>query len=111
MIDDNREIESDEENNNNKISQEGPHSALCDEEFYDAVETGLDKIDEENQIRDRLKQKVVSIPTSPTTPVAKHRLWPEVMMSELFSVEQTLNHSPILFRSTKYLWSNFTTLD
>ncbi|XP_046752312.1 ceramide transfer protein [Diprion similis] len=58
--------------------EEGPHSTLCDEEFYDAVETGLDKIDEENQLRDRLKQKVVSIPTSPTTPAAKHRLWPEI---------------------------------
>ncbi|KAK2582663.1 hypothetical protein KPH14_004941 [Odynerus spinipes] len=58
--------------------EEGPHSALCDEEFYDAVETGLDKIDEENQLRDRLKQKSVTILTTPTTPVVKHRLWPEI---------------------------------
>lgn len=59
--------------------KEGPHSALCDEEFYDAVETGLDKIDEENQLRDRLKQKSVSILTPPNMPAAKHRLWPEVI--------------------------------
>lgn len=58
--------------------EEGPHSALCDEEFYDAVETGLDKIDEENQLRDRLKQKSVSILTTPTTSAVKHRLWPEI---------------------------------
>lgn len=58
--------------------KEGPHSALCDEEFYDAVETGLDKIDEDNQLRDRLKQKSVSILTTSTMPAAKHRLWPEV---------------------------------
>ncbi|KAL2717654.1 collagen type IV alpha-3-binding protein [Vespula squamosa] len=57
---------------------EGPHSALCDEEFYDAVETGLDKIDEENQLRDRLKQKSVTILTTPTTSAVKHRLWPEI---------------------------------
>ncbi|KAF7408715.1 hypothetical protein HZH66_003252 [Vespula vulgaris] len=58
--------------------EEGPHSALCDEEFYDAVETGLDKIDEENQLRDRLKQKSVTILTTPTTSAVKHRLWPEI---------------------------------
>ncbi|XP_043664390.1 ceramide transfer protein isoform X2 [Vespula pensylvanica] len=61
-----------------KSYKEGPHSALCDEEFYDAVETGLDKIDEENQLRDRLKQKSVTILTTPTTSAVKHRLWPEI---------------------------------
>ncbi|XP_043256945.1 ceramide transfer protein isoform X1 [Colletes gigas] len=58
--------------------EEGPHSALCDEEFYDAVETGLDKIEEENQLRDRLKQKSVSILATPTMSASKHRLWPEI---------------------------------
>lgn len=59
--------------------KEGPHSALCDEEFYDAVETGLDKIDEDNQMRDRLKKKSVSISVDPVvTSVSKHKLWPEV---------------------------------
>ncbi|XP_034948656.1 ceramide transfer protein isoform X1 [Chelonus insularis] len=59
--------------------EEGPHSALCDEEFYDAVETGLDKIEEENQLRDRLKQKSVSISTNPpATSATKHKLWPEI---------------------------------
>ncbi|XP_076751697.1 ceramide transfer protein [Xylocopa sonorina] len=65
--------------------EEGPHSALCDEEFYDAVETGLDKIDEENQLRDRLKQKSVSILTTPTMSAVKHRLWPEI---EKITMEQ-----------------------
>lgn len=60
-------------------SQEGPHSALCDEEFYDAVETGLDRIEEENLLKDRLKQKSVVRPMTPTTPAARHRLWPEVI--------------------------------
>ncbi|XP_014225867.1 collagen type IV alpha-3-binding protein isoform X2 [Trichogramma pretiosum] len=58
--------------------EEGPHSALPEEEFYDAMETGLDKIEEDNQIKDRLKQKLVAIPATPTTPAAKHRLWPEI---------------------------------
>ncbi|XP_015598669.1 collagen type IV alpha-3-binding protein isoform X2 [Cephus cinctus] len=58
--------------------EEGPHSALCDEEFYDAVETGLDKIDEDLQLRDRLKQKSVSLPSGIATPAVKHRLWPEI---------------------------------
>ncbi|XP_015117412.1 collagen type IV alpha-3-binding protein [Diachasma alloeum] len=58
--------------------EEGPHSALCDEEFYDAVETGLDKIDEDNQLRDRLKKKSVSVALSPVTPAKSHKLWPEI---------------------------------
>ncbi|XP_033218744.1 ceramide transfer protein [Belonocnema kinseyi] len=58
--------------------EEGPHSALCDEEFYDAVETGLDRIEEENLLKDRLKQKSVVRPMTPTTPAARHRLWPEI---------------------------------
>jgi collagen type IV alpha-3-binding protein len=71
--------------------KEGPHSALCDEEFYDAMETGLDKIDEENEIKDRLKQKSVAIPTTPTTPAVKHKLWPEVGEAKRFQLFSELN--------------------
>lgn len=35
--------------------QEGPHSTLPDDEFFDAVESGLDKIEEDRQLRVRLK--------------------------------------------------------
>lgn len=35
--------------------QEGPHSTLPEDEFFDAVETGLDKIEEDRQLRVRLK--------------------------------------------------------
>ena len=51
---------------------------MNDEEFYDAMESGLDKVEEESQIKDRLKQKAVEIPTTPTTLASNHRLWPEV---------------------------------
>ena len=32
------------------LLQEGPHSALNEEEFYDAIETALDRQDEEDAI-------------------------------------------------------------
>lgn len=35
--------------------QEGPHSTIPEDEFFDAVETGLDKIEEDRQLRVRLK--------------------------------------------------------
>lgn len=35
--------------------QEGPHSTLPEDEFFDAVESGLDKIEEDRQVRVRLK--------------------------------------------------------
>lgn len=35
--------------------QEGPHSTLPEDEFFDAVESGLDKIEEDRQLRVRLR--------------------------------------------------------
>ncbi|XP_050333096.1 ceramide transfer protein isoform X1 [Bactrocera neohumeralis] len=35
--------------------EEGPHSTLPEDEFFDAVETGLEKIEEDMQIRAKLK--------------------------------------------------------
>lgn len=37
------------------VFQEGPHSTLPEDEFFDAVETGLDKIEEDMQLRAKLK--------------------------------------------------------
>lgn len=59
--------------------QEGPHSVLADDEFYDAVESGLDKMEEEQELRERLKSgQVIPITPPPTSPACQHRLWPEV---------------------------------
>lgn len=57
--------------------QEGPHSTLNEDEFYDAVETGLDKLEEEVMLRERLKQPTIVAKLSTTKPT-QHRLWPEV---------------------------------
>jgi hypothetical protein len=64
-----------------RLLQEGPHSALNDEEFYDAVETGLDRMDEELELHDRLKtkqQQIVAGPCKAPSKACQHRLWPEV---------------------------------
>ncbi|PSN49326.1 Collagen type IV alpha-3-binding protein [Blattella germanica] len=58
--------------------EEGPHSALNDEEFYDAVETGLDKIDEEMEMRDRLKNKQQPPAGKAVSKASQHKLWPEI---------------------------------
>lgn len=59
--------------------QEGPHSVLADDEFYDAVESGLDKIEEEQEFRERLMNgQAVPVTPPATSPACKHRLWPEV---------------------------------
>lgn len=61
------------------VLQEGPHSVLADDEFYDAVESGLDKMEEEQELRERLKTgKVIPNTTPPIVPTDDHRLWPEV---------------------------------
>nr|CAH7726226.1 unnamed protein product [Callosobruchus chinensis] len=58
--------------------EEGPHSVLADDEFYDAVESGLDKIEEEQELRDRLKSGQVPVTPPATSPACQHRLWPEI---------------------------------
>lgn len=59
--------------------QEGPHSVLADDEFYDAVESGLDKMEEEQELRERLKSgQIIPVTPPPTSPATSHRLWQEV---------------------------------
>lgn len=61
--------------------QEGPHSTIGEDEFYDAVEAGLDKIDEEQQYLERLKNKQV-VRFASQAPA--HPLWPEVIPKLIF---------------------------
>jgi collagen type IV alpha-3-binding protein len=65
-----------------QLLQEGPHSTLNDEEFYDAVETGLDRMDEELELHDRLKtkqqQQIVVGPCRTPSKACQHHLWTEV---------------------------------
>ncbi|CAG7835936.1 unnamed protein product [Allacma fusca] len=55
--------------------EEGPHSALNEDEFYDAVELGLDRLEEEEAFKERLKSMPVSVPRSQAQ---SHVLWPEI---------------------------------
>ena len=55
--------------------QEGPHSTIGEDEFYDAVEAGLDKIDEEQRYLERLKSKQV---VRFASQAPDHPLWTEV---------------------------------
>ena len=63
--------------------EEGPHSQLGEDEFYDAVETALDKLDEELEMKDQLKEMVAK----QLSPVAGHRLHGEI---ERVSMEQLM---------------------
>jgi len=81
----------------NSFLQEGPHSTLPEDEFFDAVETGLDKIEEDMQLRFKLKlqsqisQTLVNVPHEAVAEgeeareefgtgaeAISHALWPEV---------------------------------
>jgi len=63
--------------------EEGPHSQLGEDEFYDAVETALDKLDEELELKDHLKEMVAK----QSSPPAGHRLHGEI---QRVSVEQLM---------------------
>ena len=44
------------------------------------MESGLDKAEEDSQIKDRLIQKSTKMPAPPTKSAINHRLWPEVKL-------------------------------
>ncbi|KAG4078758.1 hypothetical protein HA402_015348 [Bradysia odoriphaga] len=79
--------------------EEGPHSTLPEDEFFDAVESGLDKIEEDRQLRARLRLQSQQSQISTASSVSKdteensssqsdefgtggiarnHRLWPQI---------------------------------
>lgn len=62
--------------------EEGPHSVIGEDEFFDAVESALDKMDEEEEFRERLRQKQLA---APQKPAATHPLWPQI---EKLTMEQ-----------------------
>uniref|UniRef100_A0A646QCI9 Ceramide transfer protein n=1 Tax=Hemiscolopendra marginata TaxID=943146 RepID=A0A646QCI9_9MYRI len=57
--------------------EEGPHSAINEEEFFDAVDASLDKMDNEEEKRqlNRLKMKQ---PVKTHASLTQHTLWPEI---------------------------------
>ncbi|OXA62811.1 Collagen type IV alpha-3-binding protein [Folsomia candida] len=63
--------------------EEGPHSALKEDEFYDAVELGLERLEAEQDFRDRLKS--IAPISAPESEARMHPLWPEI---ERVSLEQ-----------------------
>ncbi|CAG5029501.1 unnamed protein product [Parnassius apollo] len=65
------------------LRQEGPHSTLPDDEFYDAVETGFDKMEEERCARvvppaERTRDEVELPPPAIDNRLTVHPLWPEI---------------------------------
>nr|XP_032519553.1 ceramide transfer protein-like [Danaus plexippus plexippus] len=67
----------------NIIRQEGPHSTLPDDEFYDAVETGFDKMEEERCSRvappaELTRDEVELPPPAVDNRLTVHTLWPEI---------------------------------
>ncbi|XP_068620035.1 ceramide transfer protein [Battus philenor] len=63
--------------------EEGPHSTLPDDEFYDAVETGFDKMEEERCARvvppaERTRDEVELPPPAIDNRLTVHALWSEI---------------------------------
>ncbi|XP_039759642.1 ceramide transfer protein [Pararge aegeria] len=63
--------------------EEGPHSTLPDDEFYDAVETGFDKMEEERCARvappvEVTRDEVELPPPAIDNRLTVHALWPEI---------------------------------
>ncbi len=65
------------------LIQEGPHSALKEDEFYDAVELGLDRLEAEEEFKNRLKS--IAPIKAPLSGTRMHPSWPEI---ERVSLEQ-----------------------
>lgn len=56
--------------------EEGPNSQIGEDEFFDAVETALDKLQEEQESRDKLKKiGEKSLLNTPSSETVNHPLW------------------------------------
>ena len=59
--------------------EEGPHSQIGEDEFYDAVENALDKFEEELEFRDKLKEiSLQQLEDTIEEDSKKHSLWFEI---------------------------------
>uniref|UniRef100_A0A1W7RAQ4 Ceramide transfer protein n=1 Tax=Hadrurus spadix TaxID=141984 RepID=A0A1W7RAQ4_9SCOR len=66
--------------------EEGPHSMLNEEEFFDAIDAALDKNEEQEEEKRKLRNRVKeTVSISPTVPPAQHPLWAEI---EQITMEQ-----------------------
>ena len=60
--------------------EEGPNSQIGDDEFFDAVENALDKLQEEQNYKDKMKlmsEKSVAL-LEPISEATQHQLWPTI---------------------------------
>ena len=55
--------------------QEGPNSQIGEDEFFDAVETALDRLQEEQEFRDKLKMMSEKTLQQHTSQAISHPLW------------------------------------
>ena len=61
--------------------EEGPHSQIGEDEFFDAVESALDKLQEEQDYRDKLKKMSKIVETNLPIEISEatnHQLWPTI---------------------------------
>ena len=58
--------------------EEGPLSQIGEDEFFDAVESALDKLQEEQDYKDKLKKmSKISLPKE-ISEATSHQLWPTI---------------------------------
>ena len=55
--------------------EEGPNSQIGEDEFFDAVETALDRLQEEQEFRDKLNEISEKTLLQPSSKVISHPLW------------------------------------
>eukprot|EP00794_Sanderia_malayensis_P009874 gene9874-10884_t len=76
--------------------EEGPFSKLNDDEFYDAVETALDREDEETELTRSTKERIPPPPDEvDSAPAVKHRLSDEVELKvkeSLVLIKEKVEH-------------------
>ena len=68
--------------------EEGPLSQIGEDEFFDAVESALDKLQEEQDYKDKLKKMSKIVLPEQISEASSHQLWP--------TISQVLTHPWIL---------------
>ena len=70
--------------------EEGPLSQIGEDEFFDAVESALDKLQEEQDYKDKLKKMSKIVLPEEISPATNHQLWPTINQVPILHQEITV---------------------
>ena len=87
--------------------EEGPHSQIGEDEFFDAVETALDRLEEQLELKEQLKHQVITVTFSLSSRIfSRSQGWLFPRKGPIFIISRVKNYSYLLRVISTYAGGN-----